>query len=48
MKSPEELKEIAKIDGGIIAVIDATQIAVEEKTKVNTAMLGAIFSLLTF
>ncbi len=48
MKSPEELKELAKIDGGIVAVVDATQIALEEKTKVNTAMLGAIFRILDF
>ena len=48
MKTPDELKELAKIDGGIVAVIDATQIALEEKTKVNTAMLGAIFRILDF
>ena len=40
------LKRSAKIDGGIIAVVDATQIAVEEKTKVNTAMLGAFLEFL--
>ena len=44
----DELKDLMKIEGGTVAVIDATQIALEEKTKVNTAMLGAIFSILDF
>ncbi len=47
-KTPDEVKELAKLDGGIVAVVDATQIALEEKTKVNTAMLGAIFRILDF
>jgi pyruvate ferredoxin oxidoreductase gamma subunit len=44
----DELKKLMNIEGGTVAVIDATQIALEEKTKVNTAMLGAIFRILDF
>ena len=33
MRTPEELKELAKIDGGIVAVVDATQIALKKKQK---------------
>jgi len=47
-RTPDEIKELAKLEGGIVAVVDATQIALEEKTKVNTAMLGAIFRILDF
>jgi pyruvate ferredoxin oxidoreductase gamma subunit len=47
-KSPEELKEIIGIQGGTIAVVDATGIALEQQTKVNTAMLGALFKILDF
>lgn len=47
-KSPEKLKELLDIQGGIVAVVDATEIALEEKTKANTAMLGALFRVLDF
>lgn len=47
-KSPEELKELLGIQGGTVAVVDATGIALEEKTKANTAMLGALFKILDF
>lgn len=47
-KSPEELKEKLKLVGGTIAVVDATGIALEEKNRVNMAMMGAIFRLLPF
>jgi pyruvate ferredoxin oxidoreductase gamma subunit len=33
---------------GTLAIVDALKIAVEEKTKVNTAMLGALFRILEF
>jgi pyruvate ferredoxin oxidoreductase gamma subunit len=47
-KSPDELKQLMKIPGGTIAIIDATGIALEEQTKVNTAMLGALYRILDF
>ncbi|GAA0134241.1 2-oxoacid:acceptor oxidoreductase family protein [Paenibacillus sp. YSY-4.3] len=47
-KSPAELKEQLKLLGGTIAVIDATGIALEEKNRVNMAMLGAMFRLCPF
>ncbi|WP_438444396.1 2-oxoacid:acceptor oxidoreductase family protein [Gorillibacterium sp. sgz5001074] len=33
---------------GTLAIVDALKIAVEEKTKVNTAMLGALFRICSF
>ncbi|WP_047152658.1 2-oxoacid:acceptor oxidoreductase family protein [Aneurinibacillus tyrosinisolvens] len=36
------------LEYGTLAVIDALEIAVEEKTKVNTAMLGALFRVCDF
>lgn len=47
-KSPEELKEKMKLVGGTIAVVDATGIALEEKNRVNMAMLGGLFRLCEF
>lgn len=47
-KTPEELKVLMDLNGGIIAVVDAGEIALEEKTKVNTAMLGALYRVLDF
>jgi pyruvate ferredoxin oxidoreductase gamma subunit len=47
-KTPEKLKEVMNLQGGTIAVIDATKIALEERTKVNTAMLGALYRVLDF
>lgn len=47
-RSPEQLKEKMKLVGGTIAVIDATGIALEEKNRVNMAMLGALFRLCDF
>ena len=47
-KSPEQLKGILGIPGGTIAVVDAIHIALEEKNKVNMAMLGALFRLCDF
>ena len=40
-KTPDELKEKMKLGGGTIAVIDAIGISLEEKNRVNMAMLGA-------
>ncbi|MEH7097357.1 2-oxoacid:acceptor oxidoreductase family protein [Neobacillus vireti] len=47
-KSPDELKLAMKIPGGTIAIVDATGIALEEQTKANTAMLGALYRILDF
>ncbi|WP_127586270.1 2-oxoacid:acceptor oxidoreductase family protein [Paenibacillus koleovorans] len=47
-KTPEELKEKLGLIGGTIAVVDAIGIALEEKNRVNMAMLGALFRLCDF
>jgi len=47
-KTPDELKEKMKLKGGTIAVIDAIGISLEEKNRVNMAMLGALFRLCEF
>ncbi|WP_248925802.1 2-oxoacid:acceptor oxidoreductase family protein [Paenibacillus hamazuiensis] len=47
-KTPEQLKENMKLLGGTIAVVDATGIAMEEKNRVNMAMLGGLFRLCSF
>lgn len=47
-KSPEELKEKMKLIGGTIAVVDATGISLEEKNRVNMAMLGGLFRMCEF
>lgn len=48
LKTPDELKTLMKIPGGTIAIVDATGIALEEQTKANTAMLGALYRILDF
>ncbi len=47
-KSPEEMKEKLGLEGGTVAVVDAINIALEENTRVNTAMLGALFRIIDF
>lgn len=47
-KSPDEIREKLHIKSGTVAVIDALGISVEEKTRVNTAMLGALFRFADF
>ena len=44
----DEIKRDLKLEYGTLAIVDALQIAVEEKTKVNTAMLGALFRTCEF
>ncbi|MBE3582573.1 MAG: 2-oxoacid:acceptor oxidoreductase family protein [Limnochordaceae bacterium] len=44
----DEMKKRLGLASGTVAVVDALKIAVEEKTRVNTAMLGAIARLLPF
>ncbi|MCP8970771.1 2-oxoacid:acceptor oxidoreductase family protein [Ectobacillus ponti] len=43
-----DIKEDLHISYGTVATVDALGIAVEEKTKVNTAMLGALFRICDF
>ena len=40
--APDEIRETLGLRSGTVAVLDALGIAVEEKTRVNTAMLGAV------
>lgn len=44
----DDVKDDLKLEYGTLAIIDALGIAVEEKTKVNTAMLGALFRICDF
>jgi len=44
----DEIKIDLTMESGTIATVDALGIAVEEKTKVNTAMLGALFRVCDF
>ncbi|MNO77256.1 Pyruvate synthase subunit PorC [compost metagenome] len=47
-KSPAQLKTLLDMQGGKIAVIDATGIALKEKNRINMAMLGALFKICPF
>jgi pyruvate ferredoxin oxidoreductase gamma subunit len=47
-KSPEQLKDMFKMSGGTIAVVDATGISLEENNRVNMAMMGGLFRLCDF
>jgi len=44
----EDVEKDLKLEYGTLAIVDALGIAVEEKTKVNTAMLGALFKICDF
>ncbi|MCL6572761.1 MAG: 2-oxoacid:acceptor oxidoreductase family protein [Bacillus sp. (in: Bacteria)] len=44
----DDVKEELHLEYGTLAIVDALTIAVEEKTKVNTAMLGALYRLCDF
>lgn len=44
----DEIKRDLQLPYGTLAIVDALSIAVEEKTKVNTAMLGAMFRICDF
>ena len=46
--TPDEVRERFKFRSGVVAVLDALGIAVEEKTRVNTAMLGAVVRVCPF
>ena len=47
-RQADEIRADLKIETGTLGVVDALGIAVEEKTKVNTAMLGALFRVCDF
>ncbi|MFD0870334.1 2-oxoacid:acceptor oxidoreductase family protein [Paenibacillus residui] len=47
-KTPEQLKQKMNLKAGTIAVLDAITIALEEKNRVNMAMLGGLFKLCPF
>jgi pyruvate ferredoxin oxidoreductase gamma subunit len=42
LRTPEELREELELPWGTVGSLDAMGIAVEEKTRVNTALLGAV------
>lgn len=48
VRSPAEIRLSLGLTGVTVGTIDALEIAVEEKTRVNTAMLGAIARVLGF
>lgn len=41
-RTPVEMRDLLRLPSGRIGVVDALGIAVQEKTRLNTAMLGAI------
>lgn len=47
-KSPDEIRDALGLKSGTVAVVDALNIAVEEKTRVNTALLGALLRMADF
>ncbi len=46
--APEQVREELGLRSGTVAVLDALGIAIEEKTRVNTAMLGAVARVCPF
>lgn len=44
----DQMAKDLRMTRGKLALVDALKIAVEEKTKVNTAMLGALFRICDF
>jgi len=47
-RTPEEIRAELNLRSGTVAVLDALGIALEEKTRVNTAMLGAVARICPF
>ena len=47
-KTPEEIREHLGYDYDTLACLDATTIALEEKSRVNTAMQGALAAMIPF
>ncbi len=46
--SPDEARDKMKLNAGMVVTVDAMKIAVEEKTRVNTALLGTVASVSGF
>lgn len=44
----DDVRKDLKLEYGTLAIVDALGISVEEKTKVNTAMLGALYKICDF
>lgn len=44
----DDIRKDLKLEYGTLAVVDAMGIAVEEKTKLNTSMLGALYRICDF
>jgi pyruvate ferredoxin oxidoreductase gamma subunit len=40
--SPADMRDILELAGGTVVTLDAMKIAIEEKSRINTALLGAI------
>ncbi len=47
-KTPDEISSLTGLESGVVVCVDALRIAVEEKSRVNTAMLGAICHVVDF
>lgn len=47
-RSPEELARILEVDAGVVGAVPALDIAVQEKSRVNMAMLGAVVKACPF
>ena len=47
-KDPEELREKLGLAEGTIVTVDATKIALEEKSRINTVLLGTLSSVIGF
>ena len=47
-KSPDEIRDVLKLQGGTIYVLDAIKIAREEKVRINTVLLGAVAKAMEF
>lgn len=47
-KTPQEIRNLLNVNVKTIVTLDAIGIAVEQKTKANTAVLGAVFKALSF
>ncbi|AQT84877.1 pyruvate synthase subunit PorC [Paenibacillus larvae subsp. larvae] len=47
-QSPEKIRDLSGFNGGTILCVDALGISIREKTRINTAMLGALCRAVDF
>ena len=47
-KTPDEMRDILKLQGGTIYTVDAIKIAREEKVRINTVLLGPVAKAMEF